>query len=147
MADYYKTSYSSAGGGRRRKRSAAGYVVDVFAGVVTFVVVALFITTLFVPTLDPREWNEVSTLGLVAPFIYVAQVALTLYWIVRWRMFFAVPMIFISLLGVFQLSHHQLPEFTQIHVHRVGDAIQPSHPLSSPSPPAPNPSQHQGLFE
>ena len=36
--------------------------------------------------------------------------------------------------------HHQLLEFTQTHVHRVGDAIQPSHPLSSPSPPAPNPS-------
>ena len=43
--------------------------------------------------------------------------------------------------------HHQLPEFTQTHVHRVGDAIQPSHPLSSLSPPAPNPSQHQGLFQ
>ena len=43
--------------------------------------------------------------------------------------------------------HHQLPEFTQTHVHRVGDAIQTSHPLSSPSPPAPNPSQHQGLFQ
>ena len=42
--------------------------------------------------------------------------------------------------------HHQLSEFTQTHVHRVGDAIQPSHPLSSPSPPAPNPSQHQSLF-
>ena len=42
---------------------------------------------------------------------------------------------------------HQLPEFTQTHVHRVGDAIQPSHPLLSPSPPAPNPSQHQGLFQ
>ena len=42
--------------------------------------------------------------------------------------------------------HHQLPEFTQTHVHRVGDSIQPSHPLSSPSPPAPNLSQHQGLF-
>ena len=42
--------------------------------------------------------------------------------------------------------HHQLPEFTQTHAHQVGDAIQPSHPLSSPSPPAPNPSQHQGLF-
>ena len=42
--------------------------------------------------------------------------------------------------------HHQLPEFTQTHVHWVGDAIQPSHPLLSPSPPAPNPSQHQGLF-
>ena len=42
--------------------------------------------------------------------------------------------------------HHQLPEFTQTHVHRVGDAIQPSYPLLFPSPPAPNPSQHQGLF-
>ena len=43
--------------------------------------------------------------------------------------------------------HHQLLEFTQTHVRRVGDAIQPSHPLSSPSPPAPNPSQHQSLFQ
>ena len=43
--------------------------------------------------------------------------------------------------------YHQLPEFTQTHVHRVRDAIQPSHPLSSPSPPAPNPSQHQSLFQ
>ena len=43
--------------------------------------------------------------------------------------------------------HHQLLEFTQTHVHQVSDAIQPSHPLSSPSPPAPNPSQHQGLFQ
>ena len=43
--------------------------------------------------------------------------------------------------------HHQLLEFTQTHVHRVGDAIQPSHPLLSPSPPAPNPSHHQGLFQ
>ena len=43
--------------------------------------------------------------------------------------------------------HHQLPEFTQTHVHRVSDAIQPSHPLSSPSPPALNLSQHQGLFK
>ena len=42
--------------------------------------------------------------------------------------------------------HHQLPGFTQTHVHRVGDAIQPSHPLSSPSSPAPNHSQHQGSF-
>ena len=43
--------------------------------------------------------------------------------------------------------HHQLPELTQTHVHRVRDAIQPSHPLSSPSPPAPNPSWHEGLFQ
>ena len=44
-------------------------------------------------------------------------------------------------------AHHQLPEFTQTHVHRVSDAIQPSHSLSSPSPPTPNPSQYQGLFQ
>ena len=45
------------------------------------------------------------------------------------------------------LVHHQFPEFTQTHVHRVGDAIQPSHPLWSPSPPALNLSQHQGLSQ
>ena len=43
--------------------------------------------------------------------------------------------------------HHKLPEFTQTHVHQVSDAIQPSHPLSSPSLPALSPSQHQGLFQ
>ena len=43
--------------------------------------------------------------------------------------------------------HHQLPELAQTHVHRVGDAIQPSHPLSAPSPPAFNLSQHPGLFK
>ena len=43
--------------------------------------------------------------------------------------------------------HHQLPEFTQTHVHPVSDALQPSHPLSSPSPPAPTPAQHQSLFQ
>ena len=43
--------------------------------------------------------------------------------------------------------HHQLPEFTQTHVHQDNDTIQPSHPLSSPTPPAPNPSQYQSLFQ
>ena len=43
--------------------------------------------------------------------------------------------------------HHQLPEFIQTHVHRVGDAIQPTHPLWSPFPPASNPSQHHSLFQ
>ena len=43
--------------------------------------------------------------------------------------------------------HRQLPEFAQTHVHRVSDAIQLSHPVLSPSPPAPNPSQHQSLFQ
>ena len=43
--------------------------------------------------------------------------------------------------------HHQLPEFIQTHVHRVGDAIQQSHPLLSPFPPDPNPSKHQSVFQ
>ena len=43
--------------------------------------------------------------------------------------------------------HHHLPEFTQTHVYQVGDAIQPFHPLSFPSPPSPKPSQHQSLFQ
>ena len=43
--------------------------------------------------------------------------------------------------------HHQLPEFTQTHMHQASDAIQPSHPLSPHSPPAPNPSQHQSLCQ
>ena len=55
---------------------------------------------------------------------------------------FATPWIAMNGLSV----HHHLPEFTQTHVHRVCDAIQSSHPRSSPSPPAPNPSQHQSLF-
>ena len=45
------------------------------------------------------------------------------------------------------LVHHLLPQFTQTHVHQVSDAIQLSHPLSPPSPPALNLSQHQGLFK
>ena len=45
------------------------------------------------------------------------------------------------------LVHHQFPELTQTHIHRLGDAIQPSHPLLTPSPPAFNLSQHQGLFK
>ena len=45
------------------------------------------------------------------------------------------------------LVHHKLPEFTQTHIHRVSDAIQQSYPLLCPSPPAPNPSQHQSLFQ
>ena len=53
----------------------------------------------------------------------------------------------VQLLSRVRLCHRQLPELTQTHVHRIDDAIQPSHPLSSPSPPAFNLSQHQSLFQ
>ena len=74
----------------------------------------------------------------------------TLYWSIQ---FSSLPQSCLTLCNPMNRStpglpvHHQLPEFTHSHAHWVGDAIQPSHPLSSPSPPAPNPSQHQGLFQ
>ena len=67
--------------------------------------------------------------------------------------FSSVAQLCLTLCGLMDCStpgfivYHQLPELTQTHVHHFGDAIQPSHPLSSPSPPAFNLSQHQGLFQ
>ena len=105
MADYYGSTYSSSSGHRKNQRSATGLLLDVVMGVVTLCVLLLFVTMLFVPTLDPREWGWVSTLGLIAPFVYVAQALLTLYWIVRWRVVVAILMIVVSMCGVGQLSH------------------------------------------
>ena len=76
-------------------------------------------------------------------------------WFLDWSgfRFSSVPQLYPTLCDPMNRStpglpvHHKLPEFTQTHAHWVGDAIQASHPLSSPSPPAPNPSQHQGLFQ
>ena len=70
-----------------------------------------------------------------------------------WVQFSSVAQLYLTLCDPMNRStlglpvHHKFPEFTQTHAHRVGDAIQPSHPLSSPSPPAFNLSQHQGLFK
>ena len=114
MADYYGSTYGSVSGRRKRQRSAAGLLLDMVMGVVTLGVVALFVATLFVPMLDPREWGWVSTLGLIAPFVYAAQAMLTLYWIVRWRILAAVLMIIVSLCGV-----AQLPRFYKFETRRV----------------------------
>ena len=81
--------------------------------------------------LRPREGKQLSIMWLVQ-FSSVAQLCPTLC-----------DPINCSTPGL--PVHHQLPEFTPTHIHRVSDAIQPSHPLSSPFPPAPNSSQHQGL--
>ncbi len=104
MADYYGGTYSSFSGRHRKQRSSAGLLIDIAMGVVTLCVVVLFVATLLVPTLDPREWGVLSTLGLVAPFVYAAQALLTLYWIVRWRVVVATMMVVISLCGVFSVS-------------------------------------------
>ena len=85
------------------------------------------------------------------------------HYVVHWNQYYTVNQLSVQFSSVVQLHptlfnpmdcstpglpvHHQLLEFTQTHVHRVGDAIRPSHPGSSPSPPAPNRSQHQSLFQ
>ena len=79
-------------------------------------------------------YPEVELLGHVVQFSSVAQSCPTLCNLMN-RSTPGLPV------------HHHLPEFTQTHVHRVSDVIQPSHPLSSPSPSAPNPSHHQSLFQ
>ena len=83
---------------------------------------------------DTKDQSSMPPSNLAIQFSSVAQSCPTLYDLVN-RSTPGLPV------------HHQLPEFTQTHVHRVRDAIQPSHPSSSPSPPAPNPSQHQSLFQ
>ena len=91
---------------------------------------AIYVKTLNVANLKPSD----STHKIYLQFSSVAQSCPTL----RDPMNHSVPGLPV---------HHQLPEFTQTHVHRVSDAIQPSHPLSSPYPPALNPSKHRGLFQ
>ena len=114
MADYYGKTYSSSRR-TRRKRSAVGNLIDVVMGAVTLGIVTLFILTLIVPRLDPREYNELSTLGVVAPFVYIAQTLLTLYWFLRWRLWIAVPMTIVSLCGVFQLSLFYKVELRRVY--------------------------------
>lgn len=102
MSEFYRTTYSSDV--RRKHRSVVGVIADVVFFVLTVAVGLLFVVTLFVPRLDPRAWGELTTLGVIAPFIYAAQALMTLYWIMRWRPWVAVPMILISLFGLFNIS-------------------------------------------
>lgn len=104
MAEYYRTTYSSGGERKKKSRSFVGILLDAVMLLVSIVVVAAFVLTLFVPTIDPRNHGFLSTVGHVAPFVYVAQAVMTLYWIVRWRLWLAVPMVLISLFGLGGLS-------------------------------------------
>ena len=123
---------------------------------------------------NERTTNRVSVIGLLFPFTspFLNHYALkshsyrNLYFLMCWLIYTSsilkdsvqfssvqslspVQIFATSWIAACQasLSITKLPEFTQTHVHRVSDAIQPSYPLSSHSPPAPNPSQHQSLFQ
>ena len=93
-----------------------------------------FRIAIIIKSASHKRWWECGEKGILVQFSSVAQSCLTLCDPMN-RSTPGLPV------------HHQLPEFTQTHIHRVGDAIQPSHPLSSPSPPVPNPSQHLSLFQ
>ena len=103
MSEYYRTTYAS---GRKPKdsRSVVGILLDMVIFPVSLAVVTVFILTLLVPSVDPRNHGLWSILGHVAPFIYVAQIIVTLYWVVRWCLWIAVPMIIISMFGIGSLS-------------------------------------------
>ena len=79
MADYYRTIYGSDRG-RKGGRSALGSLLDIAMLVVTLGVIVLFMMTLIVPKIHPARSEELSTLGLIAPFTYAAVLVLMLYW-------------------------------------------------------------------
>ena len=101
MADYYKTTHGSE---RRRGRSALGALLDVGMLVVSLGVVVLFLTTIIMPSMHPERSQELSTLGLIAPFTYAAVLLLMLYWIARWRPIMSVVMILMTIIGLFSVS-------------------------------------------
>lgn len=111
-SEYYRTTYGST---RGQHRSALGILFDVVMAFVSIIVAATFFLILLLPTLDPRSCNELSVLGLVAPFVYIAQAAVTIYWIIRWRPWVATPMILLSLAGLFQLSLFYKIEFRRVY--------------------------------
>lgn len=114
-AEFYKTSYSSSSR-KQGERSFLGFIIDSLFFVVTIAVVALFFVTLFIPLINPHKAQELSTIGLVAPFVYAAVLLLTLYWIVRWRVWIAVPMIIVTLCGLPSLS-----SFYKLELRRTYD--------------------------
>lgn len=103
MAEYYR-DITSYGERRKRRRSALGVAFDIVMLVVTVCTAALFVATLLAPVMGPDVTGWVSTVGLIAPFVYAAQLLLTLYWIMRWRVGMMVPMLLLTLIGLFNLS-------------------------------------------
>lgn len=103
MSEYYR-DITDYGERRRRRRSVAGWIVDTVMMAVSVCVAALFVATLLVPVLGPEVTGWLSTVGLIAPFVYAAQLLLTLYWIVRWRMGMMVPMTILTIFALFHMS-------------------------------------------
>lgn len=106
MSDYYKGLYGSRA---KEKRSPFVMLMDALMMVLTAIIVVLFLLALFVPVINPHTAGVLSTLGLIAPFIYMALFILTLYWILRWH-WMAIPMMVLSAISLFSLSLFYRPE-------------------------------------
>ncbi len=106
MSELYNNLYGSR---KKKHKSPFATLVDAIAMVVTIPVALLFLVLLFVPSINPNSAGILSTLGLVAPFIYALLFVLTLYWLLRWR-WMAVPMAILSIIGMFSLTLFFRPE-------------------------------------
>ena len=103
MAEYYR-DITDYGERRRKRRSAVGLFLDIIMTAVSACVAVMFAATLLAPALGPEVTGWVSTVGLVAPFVYAAQLLLTLYWIIRWRKAMMIPMAVLTVVALFHLS-------------------------------------------
>lgn len=103
MAEYYR-DITDYGERRWKRRSAVGLFLDIVMTAVSACVAVMFAATLLAPALGPEVTGWVSTVGLVAPFVYAAQLLLTLYWIIRWRKAMMIPMAVLTVVALFHLS-------------------------------------------
>ena len=111
MSDYYNGLYGSR---KKEHKSPFAILVDAIAVVLTIPAVLLFILLLFVPVIDPNSAGIISTLGLVAPFIYALLFVLTLYWMLRWH-WMAIPMAVLSVVGMFSMTLFFRPELKRYY--------------------------------
>lgn len=111
MSELYSDGYGSR---KKQQRSAFGVLADAVMMVVTIPVVLLFVSLLIVPHINPNAVGVFSILGLIAPFVYAVMLALSLYWIVRWR-WVAIPVCLLAVIGSFSLSLFYRPELKRYY--------------------------------
>ena len=107
MSDYYYSSpHESSTGRKNRRRSLSGRLFDFVMVIISIVVSVLVLLTLLAPVVNPHRMWILSLLALGAPLIYATLILLILYWIIRWRWKYIVPMALVALLGVGKVSRY-----------------------------------------
>ena len=107
MSDYYYSSpHESSTGRKNRRRSLSGRLFDFVMVIISIVVSVLVLLTLLAPVVNPHRMWILSLLGLGAPLTYAVLIILILYWVIRWRWKYIVPMALVALLGVGKVSRY-----------------------------------------